>query len=385
MCFASGPGLNEARQTARDLRRAICGAFDGGPWQPDCIRHLEVVPSTEAEFQAARAALADKVCDESVFRLIVHCGVAAMGAARNCRASRRDGRASGEKRRRTDSRGSAVQDIPQADAEGPFLPPEAGRQPAAPLASYAGVVEDLPPTEFGALAAAVSEQHAALKASFQPPMNSERVLEVAKTGLVLLEAVRPLLANLARCVDDVSQRLVASATDEGFRAATHDALLALRRAHATAHPRRDRPCPRAARHTPATPGKDGSTPSAPAAETPWTAGGPGPRGCDSGAGEAPAPDSETPGNAGGGSSRAAGGPGGSCRSKSRRLRKAEPVAAPPTPAAVIKALIGPGSRAARRASSSCPPRRVVGSSLPCEECCAAGVGGFSVPESERRV
>jgi len=261
VCFASGPGLTEAQRTARDLRCAISGAFVGGPWQPDCIRHLEVVPSTEAEFQAARAALADKVCDESVFRLIVHCGVAAMGAARNCRASRRDGRASGEKRRRTDWHGLAVQDIPPADAEGPFLPPEAGRQPAAPLASYAGVVEDLPPTEFGALAAAVSEQHAALKASFQPPMNSERVLEVAKTGLVLLEAVGPLLANLARCVDDVSQRLVASATDEGFRAATHDALLALRRAHATAHPRRDRPGPRAARHTPATPGKDGSTPA----------------------------------------------------------------------------------------------------------------------------
>jgi hypothetical protein len=185
VCFASGPGLTEAQQTARDLRWAICGAFDGGPWQPDCIRHLEVVPSTEAEFQAARAALADKVCDESVFRLIVHCGVAAMGAARNCRASRRDGRASGEKRRRTDWRGSAVQDIPPADAEGPFkfLPPEAGRQPAAPLDSYAGVVEDLPPTEFGTLAAAVSEQQAALKASFQPPMDKARVLAVAKAGL----------------------------------------------------------------------------------------------------------------------------------------------------------------------------------------------------------
>ena len=152
----------------------------------------------------------------------------------------------------------------------------------------------------------------------------------------------PLLANLARCVDDVSQGLVASATDEGFRAATRDALLALRRANATAHPLRDRPAPRAARHTPsadaaATPGKDGSTPSAPAAETPCTAGGPGPRGCDSGPSKAPA--AETPGDASGGSSRASAG--GSCLSRPRRMRKPGPaVQEPPTPATVIKALTG---------------------------------------------
>jgi hypothetical protein len=87
VCVATAPGLVEKQQTARDLRHAIAQVFDGCPRKQNAIRHLEVVPSTEAEFQAARAALADKVCDESVFRLKVHCGVAAMGAARNCRLS----------------------------------------------------------------------------------------------------------------------------------------------------------------------------------------------------------------------------------------------------------------------------------------------------------
>ena len=86
----------------------------------------------------------------------------------------------------------------------------------------------------------------------------------------------PLLSNLARRVVDVSQRLGASlATDGGLRTAIQDAL------HALHH----------------SPGKDGSTPGAPVA---CTAGGPGPRGLDSGL---DAPAAETPGIAGGGSLR----------------------------------------------------------------------------------
>jgi hypothetical protein len=49
------------QQTARDLRQANAQAFDGCPWKENAIRHLEVVPITQAEFQAARAALADRI------------------------------------------------------------------------------------------------------------------------------------------------------------------------------------------------------------------------------------------------------------------------------------------------------------------------------------
>jgi hypothetical protein len=66
VCVATAPGLVEKQQTARDLRHAIAHVFDGCPRKQNAIRHLrvEVVPSTEAEFQAARAALADRVRDD---------------------------------------------------------------------------------------------------------------------------------------------------------------------------------------------------------------------------------------------------------------------------------------------------------------------------------
>ena len=91
-------GAAAAPGTAKGLRRAIAGAraFHGGPWQQGAVadgsgwlRQVEVVPSTEVEFQTAKAALADKVRDDTAFHLLVEGGpgVAATRAVRNSRAS----------------------------------------------------------------------------------------------------------------------------------------------------------------------------------------------------------------------------------------------------------------------------------------------------------
>jgi hypothetical protein len=67
---ATAPGLVDKLGTARDLRWPIADEFRGAPWKVDAtIRVLKVVPSTEAEFQTARAALADKVRDDAAFHL----------------------------------------------------------------------------------------------------------------------------------------------------------------------------------------------------------------------------------------------------------------------------------------------------------------------------
>jgi hypothetical protein len=115
---------------------------------------------------------------------------------------------------------------PEQPGAAPSPPPPPPPSPPQAAASFAAVVADIPQAGFSALAAAASEQYAAVKASFQPPLEYDRLLAAGTASLVLLEGVMPTLVRLARFADDVS-RLVggaASAADAGdgagLRAAT---------------------------------------------------------------------------------------------------------------------------------------------------------------------
>jgi len=242
VCVATAPGLVEKQQTARDLRHAIAQVFDGCPRKQNAIRHLEVVPSTEAEFQAARAALADRIRDDSAFHLIVEGGAAATRAVLNSQASagsRHDGSASAGKRRRpasepaSDLRAGPAHSPPRAretemrDTEGIGLTPSS--LPSAAAASFAAVLAAgyLPP--FSASASAASEQWAKIRASYQPPLDHQRVLEVAELSLLLLGAVVPAYLNLAAFADTVDRQVRADMGVAGLEAAVQEALLDLRR------------------------------------------------------------------------------------------------------------------------------------------------------------
>ena len=186
VCVAAGPGQVDAPRTATSLRRAIAEAFHGGAWQQGAVadgsgwlRQVEVVPSTEAEFQAAKAALVDKVRDDdTAFHLIVEGGpgVAATRAVLNSRASarsRREERPLARKRRRSsesESRGGLVhsesppgggaEEAEMRDSEGigatPSSPPGAGEAEMRDSEGIGETPSSLPPTaaSFAAVAAA---------------------------------------------------------------------------------------------------------------------------------------------------------------------------------------------------------------------------------------
>ena len=344
-CVATGPGLVDKRDIARDLRRAIAEAFHGGPWQVDAIRHVEVVPSTEAEFQTARAALADTVRDDSAFRLIIEGGVAATKAVLNSRASasRRDGRASAGtgKRRRPDSESDSragldhsppgVREAEMLEGSGAIpwsLPPAA--------ASFAAVAaaEDLPP--FSELASAASEQFTEIRAAFQPPLDHARVLDVAELSLLLLGAVVPAFVNLATFADKVNSLGRAAGEVASLDAAVKEALLVLLRdsrngaGPITARAPRERPVPP---HTVAATTTPGAIPAV--AATPAT--------------PAAAPNSTPSTRMDGSTCRRARG------ARSRRRSSGAPASTPPTKEALIRALVGAGQLEERavRASYQC--------------------------------
>ena len=287
-CVATAPGLVEKQQTARDLRHAIVQVFDGCPRKQNAILHLEVVPSTEAEFQAARAALADRVRDDSAFHLIVEGGVAATRAVLNSQASagsRHDGSASAGKQRRpasepaSDSRAGPAHSPPGArenemrNTEGIGSTPSS--LPSAAAASFAAVMAagNLPGPSFSASASAASEQWAKIRASYQPPLDHRRVLDVAELSLLLLGAVVPAYLNLAAFADTVNRQVRANLGVAGLEAAVQEALLDLRRdsRHAagpiTASAPRERPVQS---HSEGRRRSSSHTPGAPVAATPAT-------------------------------------------------------------------------------------------------------------------
>ena len=114
----------------------------------------------------------------------------------------------------------------------PSPPVAASSQPTA-AANFAAVVAGLPQPEFSALAAEVSYQHAALQASFKGPLDSAKVLNVAKGSLLLLGVMVSKLESLSCFADAVSRQLRTSVTDGECRATIQEALLALRRAWKT--------------------------------------------------------------------------------------------------------------------------------------------------------
>jgi hypothetical protein len=120
VCVASAPGLVGAQKTARDLRRAICQAFIGGPWTDKTILRLDVAPSSEEEFHFSRV---DRVRQDSTFYLEVCCGVAGRpDIDLNCRV-----RHLGAKRTERWGRGPASRSQVQQGRHGPVDPalPEA--------------------------------------------------------------------------------------------------------------------------------------------------------------------------------------------------------------------------------------------------------------------
>ena len=116
-------------------------------------------PITDAKFAERGELLGDPAC-----QLAVHYTHATDTARRP------GGRRAGAKRQRNSQTENSPPAAPAAAVPSP--PAAAPLQPPAPAASLAAVVADLPPTEFGTLAAAVSEQHAALKASFKAHLES---------------------------------------------------------------------------------------------------------------------------------------------------------------------------------------------------------------------
>ena len=199
VCLASAPGIVDMQRTTRELRKAIASCLDiwGGE---ENIRHLETAASTKEEFQAARAALADIVRDDSALQLVVECGDATR-AVLNSQRSRAPAR-SGEKRRRTDDPNGRAQagevnlngSVDQAAAAAAASPEQPPSQPPPAAASFAAVtVAGEPQPAFSNLAAVASKVHAQLKASFQHPLDSDRVLKVAKVGLLLRRASSAIL------------------------------------------------------------------------------------------------------------------------------------------------------------------------------------------------
>jgi hypothetical protein len=78
---------------------------------------------------------------------------------------------------------------PEQPGAAPSPPPPPPPSPPQAAASFAAVVADIPQAGFSALAAAASEQYAAVKASFQPPLEYDRLLAAGTASLVLLEGV----------------------------------------------------------------------------------------------------------------------------------------------------------------------------------------------------
>mmetsp|Transcript_28923 Transcript_28923/g.60755 ORF Transcript_28923/g.60755 Transcript_28923/m.60755 type:complete len:278 (+) Transcript_28923:699-1532(+) len=130
----------------------------------DSVR-IKAEPISETQFATRGDQILDSAC-----RLAVHYTHAPGDDPRQT---------NGAKRRRR----------PAASEAATHPPPDAS--PSQPLASasFAAVVADLPLAAFSVLAAAASEQHAELKASFKPPLDHGRVLAAAKAALVLLEGV----------------------------------------------------------------------------------------------------------------------------------------------------------------------------------------------------